>query len=130
MEKDFDSWNQSKKKIHAEPALRFCHPREVWWCSLGVNVGFEQDGTGSNFDRPVVVMRGFNERIFLGVPLTGQEKTGKYYFPVGIVGNRYASAVLSQIRLIDAKRLVRKFAVLDEVVFKDLKNALVRTLFE
>ena len=62
--KDFDNWNIKKKNIHAQKSGPFCHSREVWRCSLGVNVGDEQDGTGECFDRPVVVIRGFNEHIF------------------------------------------------------------------
>ena len=25
---------------------KFYKPKEVWWCNLGINVGFEQDGSG------------------------------------------------------------------------------------
>ncbi len=94
MLKDFDSWNEKKKVVHAKGDAPFFHEREVWWCSLGINVGSEQDGTGSNYDRPVVVIRGFNKDIFFGVALTGKRKVGKFYFPVGMIEDREASAVL------------------------------------
>ena len=55
MEKDFDGWNSNKKQIHDHSAAPFYHKREIWWCSLGINVGFEQDGTGANYDRPVLI---------------------------------------------------------------------------
>lgn len=129
MKKDFDKWNSEKKKIQTEATPPFCHEREVWWCSLGVNVGFEQDGTGEHFDRPVVVVRGFNEKVFLGVALTGRRREDKYYFPVGHIEDREASAILSQVRLIDTKRLVRKITTLEEVVFKELQEKLKKTLF-
>ena len=129
MKKDFDKWNGKKKQIQSESSAPFCHTREVWWCSLGVNVGFEQDGTGEHFDRPVVVIRGFNEKIFLGVALTGRKRSGTFYFPVGRIEDREASAILSQVRLIDTKRLVRKITTLDEAVFKELKEKLKKTLF-
>ena len=96
---------------------------------MGVNVGFEQDGTGKNFDRPVVVMRGFNEHVFWCVALTGKKKEGKFYFYLGNIGGKEASAVLSQVRLIDSKRLVRKVTMLDEDIFKNLQEALKKTLF-
>src|SRR6185369_7989890 len=114
MKKDFDAWNLEKKIIERDVKNVFCHPREIWWCSLGVNVGFEQDGTGKNFDRPVVVVRRFNEKIFLGAALIGRRKEGEHYFPVGLVEDKEASVVLSQIRLIDTKRLIKKIGVLDE----------------
>lgn len=129
MQKDFDKWNQKKKQIQLESFPPFCHSREVWWCSLGVNVGFEQDGTGERFDRPVVVIRGFNEHVFFGVALTGRKRSGKYYFPVGKIEGREASAILSQVRLIDTKRLVRKITMLDEALFVELKEKLKKALF-
>ena len=128
-EKDFDGWNVKKKDIHGRGATPFYHKREIWWCSLGVNVGFEQDGTGANYDRPVIVIRGFNPLVFFGVALTGKRKEGRYYLPVGEVEGKQASAILSQVRLIDTKRLVRKAGTLDEDTFDHLCDALKETLF-
>lgn len=130
MGKDFNAWNIEKQAINAGSATAFCHAREIWWCALGINVGFEQDGTGKSFDRPVVVVKRFNERIFLGAALTGKKKEGKFYFPLGCIENREASVILSQVRIIDTRRLIRKIAVLDEEIFEELKNALRRTLFD
>lgn len=128
-EKDFDGWNEKKKKLHAGDAEHFYHEREIWWCSLGVNIGFEQDGTGRNFDRPVIVIRGFSKDVFFAVALTGKKKIGKYYFHLGKIENQESSAVLSQVRLLDVKRLVRKIGTLDEDTFLKLKNALEIVLF-
>ena len=130
MEKDFDAWNAKKKAIDSGLPQIFCHSREVWWCSLGLNIGFEQNGTGEYFDRPVVVIRAFSKNIFWGVALTSKEKNGVFYFPVGLIEGRRASVILSQIRLIDTKRLIRKGGILDEEVFEKLKSALQETLFE
>jgi mRNA interferase MazF len=128
MDKDWDGWNQRKQEVHKHKTVPFFHEREVWWCSLGVNIGAEQDGTGKNYDRPVVVVRGFNKDIFFGVALTGKKKAGKYYFNLGKIEGREASAILSQVRLIDAKRLVRKSMTLDQALFERLKAALQKTL--
>lgn len=51
MEKDFDQWNNQKKRIHTEGENKLYHQRQVWWCSLGMNVGFEQDGVGVEYQR-------------------------------------------------------------------------------
>ncbi len=56
--KDFDTWNNLKKGVNAGKGKLY-KERDIWWCSLGVNVGFEQDGTGNSYERPVVVLRGF-----------------------------------------------------------------------
>ena len=124
MIKNFDQWNEVKKKIHGQKPRVFYHEREVWWCSLGVNVGSEQDGTGKNFDRPVLILKGFNSEVFVALALTGKKKEGKFYFYLGKIEDRDASAVLSQIRLIDTKRLIRKVSTLDEGLFLKLKSAL------
>ena len=127
--KEFDKWNEKKKEIHNHESNLFYHEREIWWCSLGVNVGSEQDGTGKNFDRPVVIIKGFNRDVFFAVALTGRKKVGKYHFYLGKIEDHDASAILSQIRLIDVKRLVRKIGTLEEKLFLKLKNALRALLF-
>jgi mRNA interferase MazF len=127
--KDFDAWNASKKKIHGDTKRPFYHAREIWWCALGVNVGNELDGTGKQHDRPVVIVRPFNAETFFGVALIGHPRTGRYYFPLGKVGDRDAMVNLSQARLFDTKRLVRKIGTMDEQTFRNLSKALALTLF-
>lgn len=130
MNKDFDKWNGKKKEIHKDGEAPFYNEREIWWCALGTNVGFEQDGTGKNFDRPIVVIRGFSKNIFLGLALTGKKREGKHYFYIGKVEGRDSSAILSQIRLIDSKRLIRKIETLRDNKFKTLKEALKKLIFD
>lgn len=109
--------------------LHTTYTREIWWCSTGVNIGNELDGKGERCDRPVLVIRRFNMETFFGVCLVGHERTGKYYFSVGKVEERNAVANLSQARLFDSKRLIRKIATLDEPTFKGLQKALSEVLF-
>ena len=128
--KDFDGWNEMKKGLHAGEVGPHYKTREIWWCSIGTNIGHEQDGTGDNYDRPIVVLRGFNRRIFLAVVLIGKRKTGYYYYPVGKVNDRQASAVLSQVRLLDSKRLVRKIGMLEKERFATLQERTAKVVFE
>ena len=129
MAKEFDIWNKQKKMIDAKKDRTFYHRREIWWCSLGINIGSEQDGTGELFDRPVVVIKDFNQNIFFGVALTGQRKENKHHFYLGIIDGQENSAILSQVRLIDTKRLIRKIATLDQEIFNKLKESLKIALF-
>jgi hypothetical protein len=79
MQKDFDAWNHKKKYINDNQVDRvFFHPRELWFAHLGLNVGFEQDGRGAEFLRPILVVHKFNNEIFWALPLTRTWKT----FPV------------------------------------------------
>jgi|SRR3989344_2851403 len=123
MQKDFDAWNKRKKEIDAEKP-NFYHEKEIRWCSLGVNVGFEQDGTNKAYKRPVLIIRGFSRHVCLVVPLTTSTKKNPYHTSVGIVEDVEAFAILSQIRLIDTKRLHARLAVLDRKKFNEIKKAI------
>lgn len=123
MEKDFDSWNIRKKEIDAQNP-HFYHEREIRWCSLGVNVGFEQDGTSNLYLRPVLIIRGFNRYVCLIVPLTTSRKENPFHAGVGKIENQQAFVILSQIRLIDTKRLHDRIAILDKDKFKEIRKAI------
>lgn len=94
MKKDFDRWNAKKKQTNAGAKRPAYHTREIWWCALGTNIGSEQDGTGHNFDRPVVIVRGFNREVCFVVALMGRKRTSPFHFPVGVIEDRQASAIL------------------------------------
>jgi mRNA interferase MazF len=122
MEKNFDEWNLRKKSIHETSFRPFYRSREIWWCYFGINVGHEQDGKGARFVRPVLILKGFNRDTFLGVALIGRRKEGNFYFPLGIVIDRDSSVNLSQIRLMDTKRLRNRIAILDSDTFDRIKT--------
>lgn len=127
MEKDFDSWHSEKKKIHSDGENKLYKRRDIWWCSLGLNIGNEQDGTGDHIGRPVIVLRGFSRQVCLIVPLTTSTTSNEYRIKAGIVAGKKASAIISQIRLIDTKRFVNKIGVIDEATFETIRKA-VRNL--
>lgn len=128
--KDFQKWHSEKSSIHHDKKRPFFHVREVWFCSLGVNVGFEQDGGGDKYLRPVLILRKFNNEVLWALPFTKHNKKGKYYFSVKISGSELPSAlILSQIRLVDAKRLQYKIGDISEEEFLEAKKRL-QALFE
>ena len=129
MKKDFWKWHEKKGEVNEAEGTALFHEREVWWCTLGTNIGFEQDGSGELFTRPVVILTKFNLDSCLLVPLTAKPKKGKYYFDVGDVAGRKAVAVLSQLRFVDRKRLASKIATMDKNVFKALTRAVVTVCF-
>lgn len=79
MDKDFESWNGLKTKLDETKKDRLFKEREIWWCHLGLNIGHEENGKNSHFSRPILVIKKFNKRLFLAVPLTTQVKENKYY---------------------------------------------------
>ena len=76
---DFDNWNELKKDINFKGENKFYQPRDIWWCSMGINIGTESDGKGEGYRRPVIVIKGFNKESFLGVALTSKKRNGNYY---------------------------------------------------
>ena len=127
MEKDFKDWYPKKEFLHKEKVRPFFHEREVWFCSLGVNVGFEQDGRGEEFLRPMVVVKKFNNEVCWGIPLTKNQKKGKYYFSFPM-DEEISTAILSQIMLVDSKRLQYKIGNISEDDFIEIKKRLTQFL--
>ncbi len=126
MKKDFQKWHIEKEKLDDSEALALFQEREVWWCVLGTNIGYEQDGGKKDFERPVIIIKKFNLDACLIIPLTAQPKKGKYYFPIGKVEEREAVAVLSQVRFVDRKRLANKICTLDEKTFNSLIKEFIK----
>ncbi len=122
MEKDFQKWHTKKSDIDGIKKRPFFHEREIWFCHLGANVGAEEDGAGEDFLRPIVIFRKFNNEIFWAIPLTKKTKNNKFYFLFSFSERGQNTAILSQIKLVDAKRLLYKVGEISENDFTLLKN--------
>jgi mRNA interferase MazF len=120
---EYYSWNEQKISINSDKKKLFFHEREVWFASLGLNIGFEQNGRGNNFLRPVLVLKKFSKDLLWVVPLSTAQKTGKYYYSI-MVRNVENVALLSQIRLIDSKRLQYKIGDVEKDDFVKIKEKL------
>ncbi|HEY4516418.1 MAG TPA: type II toxin-antitoxin system PemK/MazF family toxin [Candidatus Paceibacterota bacterium] len=119
----FDEWNAQKKRADETEIILGFKERELWFIKMGKNVGFEQDGKGDEFLRPVLIFKKFNTRVFWGIPLTRTEKKGPFYYQLANIGQRRNTAILSQIRLFDAKRLKYKIGTSTAADFEDLKKS-------
>ncbi len=75
--KDFDTWNEIKKKIDQNKRTPI-RKGSVWVCSVGLNVGYEIDGKHEGFERPCLIIRSFGIGGGIIVPLTSKDKKGKY----------------------------------------------------
>jgi mRNA interferase MazF len=83
---------------------------------------------GDEFLRPVVVVKKFNNEVLWAIPLTTKEKEGKYYFSFTLGEDGVSTAILSQLRLIDAKRLEYKIGNISKSDFKILKTKLTQLI--
>ena len=95
---------------------------EIWWCSIGMNVGVEIYGKGKRFTRPVIIFKKFNKNAFLGIPLTSQLKIGKWYVSV-THSEKTDTALLAQIRVMDSKRLVERMEAIGDDGFDEIKRS-------
>ncbi|MCX6713029.1 MAG: type II toxin-antitoxin system PemK/MazF family toxin [Candidatus Vogelbacteria bacterium] len=118
----FTNWTKLKIRLHVAEREIFPHEREIWWASLGQNVGVEINGKNDNFERPVLIIKKFNDQMLLILPLTGKTKEEKYYYQFKGADERFGSVVLSQIRLISSKRLIRKVGEVSENDFLEIKR--------
>lgn len=116
---NFDSWNELKKKIDNEESVPDKFPKvgEVWMSNLGKNIGFEQNGSGDNFSRPVLIIKKFNNHMFWAIPLSTKQKNLDFYFNYTDPNYQKVSAILAQMKLISVKRLKRKlYGITDELL--------------
>lgn len=118
-EKPFQQWHILKAQLHRKENVIYFHEREIWFCSLGVNVGFEQDGKNEWFERPILILRKFNNFIFWAIPLSSTQKIGVYYHAYQLYGRSY-TAILSQLRLLDVRRLSRKVGTIPKGDFDQI----------
>ena len=92
MVKDFDGWNDLKKVLESQnsPLVGFrkinnkkrkfykFKEGEIWFCSVGANIGTEICGKNKYFDRPVLILRK-SGRSFICLPLTSKKSTNKNF---------------------------------------------------
>lgn len=105
--KRFGEWISIKSELHFSATPRTVTEGEVWWCSMGENVGVEINGKQELFLRPVLVTKKLSKFGFMGIPLTSQKHEGNWY--VGFeFKKRKQFAALAQARVLSVYRLCRK----------------------
>lgn len=131
MLKDFINWIQRKIFLHTQNRVIPFTEREIWWCDIGINLGYEIDGKNKTFNRPVLIVRKFNHRQFWGLPLTTkQPKNNLYSFEIKTNKGK-SFAAMSQLRCLDVSRLstpLVKNYKLPENDFEQITNKLVEIL--
>lgn len=105
---------------NTEPSIVF-KPGDIWWCSVGMNLGEEIFGKGLKFTRPVLILRKFTSNSFLGLPLTLLEKSGSWYVLTELNGVR-RWAMLNQARTFDKKRLHSRVGTLSEKELAEVRR--------
>ena len=123
MQKDFDKWNKKKKALEIRSEKFLFKTGDIWWCSVGINVGTESCGKGENYQRPVLVLKKLSGDSFIGIPLSTKIKTGSWFVDIAIHGEKRYT-LLYQIRMFHTNRFQRRLATLDDNDFARVKEKL------
>jgi mRNA interferase MazF len=119
--KRFLEWFGVKQRLHeAQHDPPLVSEGDIWWASVGENVGSEINGKSALFSRPVVIYKKLSHGFYFVVPTTTQERAGTWF--VGFRQQDKAMlACLHQARSIDHRRLSSKLGTMDDEDFERVK---------
>jgi len=121
----FLDWASKKVKIHfSDRGELYFEEREIWWASLGENIGSETNGKNFHFERPIIVLKKFSSDMLLAVPATTKLKNGSWFHRFSFDGQD-RRAVMSQLRTISSRRLIRKMGNMSTGEFVGLREAVI-----
>ncbi len=118
---NLDKWHDLKIILWKKQSKIIFKQGDIWWCSLGVNLGEEMLGKGEKFTRPVLVFRKFTGNSFLGITITKQEKKGTWYVEITIHKEK-RWVMLNQVRILDKKRLTNRIGALDNADIEKVRK--------
>lgn len=129
MTKKFISWIFNK--IIIDKTLKSINLKEgtVYWCSLGESIGFEQNGKGEDFRRPVLVFKKFNNNLFWGIPMSSVIKYNKYCTHV-LLKDIERSVLMSQLRVLDTKRLDDFIGYISKIDFIKIQIQIINIIWK
>lgn len=128
MYKDFDGWNVLKQAIHLdENTSRYLKAGQIWWCSLGVNIGIETDGKNDKFERPVLILRVFSNEHLVILPIRSNGDSASDYFFIIYNNERKPVYVsLTQVRTVSSRRLIRHIGSISASSLERLKDKFIK----
>ena len=100
----YDEWNNLKKMLNTKKEIITFYQGNIYFMSIGKNIGHESYGKNDMFLRPVLVYRKLSKTTFIGIPLTSSKKEGSYYFSFNYKQATTSTAMLNQMRTFDIRR--------------------------
>ena len=119
----FLNWARVKYSLNIKESRSTVRERQIYWCSVGYNVGHEENGKGDKYRRPILVFKKFNDRLFWGIPMTTKVKENPYYVKVN-VDEEVRCVMVSQLRVMDANRIIEPMERLSLEEFKKVKDSI------
>jgi mRNA interferase MazF len=94
---------------------------DIWWASLGENLGSEISGKSKLFSRPVVILKKLSHGFYFAIPTSTCDRKGSWYVGFRQKGKEM-KACLHQARAIDYRRFSNKLGRLDDEDFSRVKK--------
>jgi mRNA interferase MazF len=118
----FLEWIGLKQKLHRGTQVPpLVSAGDIWWASIGENVGSEINGKSRLFSRPVIVFKKLAHGFYFVIPTTTKSKIGSWYVSFR-QADRKMIASLHQARAIDHRRLSTKLGQLDDSDFQKVRE--------
>jgi len=118
----FLEWIRLKQELHQgtqSPPL--VSVGDIWWASIGENVGSEINGKSRLFSRPVIILKKLAHGFYFVIPTSTKSKVGSWYVSFR-QADRNTIASLHQARAIDHRRLSSKLGQLDDSDFENVRE--------
>ncbi len=125
-----DNWNDVKQITQDSSKKVYFKERDIFWLKVGENIGFEQNGKGDKFQRPVLILKRYTNDMFLGIPLSTTPREGSFFFQFSFLDDEVSTALLVQQKLFSSKRFIKKIGKIDKDDFNSLKQKLYKLIFE
>ena len=120
--KRFLVWIGLKERLHeAHHSPPLVSEADIWWASVGENVGSEINGKSDLFSRPVIIYKKLAHGFYFVVPTTTQARKGTWFVPFR-QKDKTMIACLHQARAIDYRRLSSKLGTIDDEDFDRVKE--------
>ena len=99
----FNKWNRLKQKLNKKNLIKFSQG-DIYFMSVGYNIGGEICGYNDMFLRPVLVYKKLSKSTFIGIPLISKKKEGSYFFTFRYTKKTLSTALLNQVKVFDIRR--------------------------
>ncbi len=126
MIKHFAEWFTLKKCLHAKTHKPpYVSEGDIWWASVGENIGHEINGKSALFSRPVIIFKKLSHDFYFVIPTTSKEKNGSWYVFFTHKG-RNMNACLQQARAIDYRRITSKLGTLSRADQQKIRDGFTK----
>jgi mRNA interferase MazF len=115
-----------KSKVHHrnhQPPL--VSEGEIWWITMGSNIGSEINGKSAAYSRPGIIFKKLSQYTFCIIPTSTRMHQGTWFVPFTHNGEP-RNACLHQVRVIDYRRLLSRLGKLSHIDHENIKKQFVK----